>query len=226
MFSDFHTHSLLSDGVLLPAELIRRAQVKGYTLLGISDHASASNLEIIIPALRREAELFARFMPDIRVLVGVELTHVPPESIPELAREAKALGADYVNVHGESPVEPVPPGTNAAALRCDAVDLLAHPGLLTAEDAAAAAARGIFIEITSRGGHSLGNGRVVAVGRAAGVRFLINSDSHAPNDLHTPAFARTVGLGAGLSEAELAIVMEQNPLAFLARLERKCGTPG
>ncbi len=78
MFSDFHTHSLLSDGELLPAELIRRAQVNGYTLLGISDHASASNLEIIIPALRREVELFARFVPDIRVLVGVELTHVPP----------------------------------------------------------------------------------------------------------------------------------------------------
>ncbi len=66
--------------------------------------------------------------------------------------------------------------------RCAAtqVDLLAHPGLLTPEDAAEAAARGIFIEITSRGGHALGNGRVVAVGRAAGVRFLINSDSHAP----------------------------------------------
>lgn len=218
MFSDFHTHSLLSDGELLPAELIRRAQVNGYTLLGISDHASACNLEGIIPALRREVALFARCVPEIRVLVGVELTHVPPASIAELARAAKALGADYVNVHGESPVEPVAPGTNAAALHCDDVDLLAHPGLLSMEEAAEAAARGIFIEVTSRGGHSLGNGRVVAVGRAAGVRFLINSDSHAPHDLHTPAFARTVGLGAGLSEAELAIAMEHNPPAFLARL--------
>ncbi len=218
MFSDFHTHSLLSDGDLLPAELIRRAQVHGYTLLGISDHASACNVETIISALRREVELFARYVPEIRVLVGVELTHVPPASIAELARAAKALGADYVNVHGESPVEPVPPGTNAAALRCDEVDLLAHPGLLSPEDAAEAAARGIFLEVTSRGGHALGNGRVVAVGRAAGVRFLINSDSHAPRDLHTPAFARTVGLGAGLSEAEVASVMEQNPLAFLGRI--------
>jgi len=218
MFSDFHTHSILSDGDLLPAELIRRAQVNGYTLLGISDHASASNIEMIVTALRREVDLFARYVPEIRVLVGVELTHVPPASIPELAQMAKALGADYVNVHGESPVEPVPPGTNAAAVRCPQVDLLAHPGLLTAEDAAEAAARGIFIEVTSRGGHSLGNGRVVAVGRQAGVKFLINSDTHTPRDLHTPAFARTVGLGAGFSEAELHEVMAHNPTLLLERI--------
>lgn len=225
MFSDFHTHSLLSDGELLPAELIRRAQVNGYTLLGISDHASASNMEMIISALRREVELFARHVPDIRVLVGVELTHVPPTSIAELARAAKVLGADYVNVHGESPVEPVPSGTNAAAVRCDDVDLLAHPGLLTVEDATEAARRGIFIEVTSRGGHSLGNGHVVAVGRQAGVSFLINSDSHAPHDLHTPDFARTVGLGAGFSEEELRQVMEHNPTAFLARLHAAARSP-
>lgn len=208
----------MSDGELLPAELIRRAQVHGYTLLGISDHASASNLEYVIFSLRREADLFQQHDVDIRVLVGVELTHVPPTAIADLARQAKALGADYVNVHGESPVEPVPPGTNAAALRCDDVDLLAHPGLLTMEDAEEAARRGIFLEITSRGGHSLGNGHVVALARAAGARLLINSDSHAPRDLHTAAFVRTVGLGAGLTEDELQAVTQQHPLALLERI--------
>ncbi len=42
MLYDFHTHTTLSDGVLLPMELIRRAIVNGYSALGISDHTSAS----------------------------------------------------------------------------------------------------------------------------------------------------------------------------------------
>ncbi|HEY3379163.1 MAG TPA: histidinol phosphate phosphatase domain-containing protein [Armatimonadota bacterium] len=218
MLADFHTHSFFSDGELLPAELIRRAHVQGYTLLGISDHASASNVEMLVAAVRRDVELFRQYLPELRVLVGVELTHVPPASIPALARAAKAYGAEYVVVHGESPVEPVAPGTNAAAVRCADVDILAHPGLLTPEDAAQAARNGVYIEITSRGGHSLGNGHVVAVGRAAGVAFLINSDSHAPHDLHTAEFVRTVGLGAGLDAAELEQVTERNPCQLLARL--------
>ncbi len=219
MLADFHTHSFLSDGELLPAELIRRAAVNGYTVLGISDHASASNLEMVISALGREVELFLRYLPDLRVLVGVELTHVPPASIDELAQQARELGADFVNVHGETPVEPVAPGTNAAAVRSAYVDILAHPGLLTADDAAEAARRGVFIEISSRGGHSLGNGHVVATGRRAGVKFLINSDSHAPRDLHTVEFARKVGLCAGLSEEELAVAMQDNPQLLLSRIE-------
>lgn len=219
MLADFHTHSFLSDGELLPAELIRRAAVNGYTVLGISDHASASNLETVISALGREVELFLRFLPDLRVLVGVELTHVPPASIDELAQQARELGADYVVVHGETPVEPVASGTNTAAVHSNYVDILAHPGLLTATDATEAARRGIFIEITSRGGHSLGNGHVVATGRHAGVKFLINSDTHSPGNLHTIEFARKVGLCAGLNEEELHTTMQENPQLLLSRIE-------
>ena len=36
---DFHTHTFLSDGELVPAEHIRRAEVHGYRVLGLSDHA-------------------------------------------------------------------------------------------------------------------------------------------------------------------------------------------
>jgi predicted metal-dependent phosphoesterase TrpH len=32
---DLHTHSFLSDGELLPSELVRRAKVKGYRIIGI-----------------------------------------------------------------------------------------------------------------------------------------------------------------------------------------------
>ena len=45
---DFHTHSFFSDGALLPMELIRRAHVSGYTVMAITDHASASNIEDLV----------------------------------------------------------------------------------------------------------------------------------------------------------------------------------
>jgi len=48
---DFHTHTLLSDGALVPAEHIRRAQVRGYRILGMSDHVDLATMEQIIPVL-------------------------------------------------------------------------------------------------------------------------------------------------------------------------------
>ena len=42
---DFHTHTFLSDGVLTPVELIRRAHVAGYRVIAITDHVGPGNLE-------------------------------------------------------------------------------------------------------------------------------------------------------------------------------------
>jgi len=205
--------------VLSPIELIRRCIVAGYTALGIADHCGASTLERFIRELRLDADLAARHW-NFRVLAGVELTHVPASSIAELAAQAKALGADHVVVHGESPVEPVEPGTNLAAASCPEVDILAHPGLLTLEEAAAAAHNGVFIEITVKEGHSLGNGNVVRVAQRAGAKLVLNSDTHLPGHILTPDFARCAALAAGLAEEELEEVLVSNPRELLARCQR------
>jgi len=88
-------------------------------------------------------------------------------------------------VHGETIVEPVLRGTNRRRDLCPDVDILAHPGFLTDDDARLAAANGVFVEISARKGHAFANGHVANVGRAAGVRFLVNSDAHTPSDLLT-----------------------------------------
>ena len=72
-------------------------------------------------------------------------------------------------VHGETPVEPVPAGTNHAAINAG-VDLLAHPGIIAEEDVKLAAAKGVALEITARKGHSLGNGRVAALPRSTAIQ--------------------------------------------------------
>lgn len=217
---DFHTHTFLSDGVLSPIELIRRAIVSGYSALGIADHCGAGTMARVIEETATEAELALRHW-NFRVFPGVELTHVPASSVAELAAEAKRLGASHVVVHGESPVEPVEPGTNRAAVSCPDVDVLAHPGLLTAEEAQIAAETGVFIEITAKDGHSLGNGRVAALAREAGADCLLNSDSHLPSHLLTPDFARTVALAAGVLEEELDTLLRANPEELIARIEAR-----
>jgi len=197
---DLHTHSIYSDGELIPAELTRRAAVAGYRAMAITDHGDLSNLDLILPRLCRvAADLGAAW--GLTVIPGIELTHVPPATIAEVAREARRLGAKLVLVHGETIVEPVAPGTNLAALQAD-IDILAHPGLLSAEEAALAAERGICLELTTRKGHSLCNGHVAKMALAHGAKLVVNSDSHSPGDLTSLDMARKIALGAGLSEEQ------------------------
>jgi len=213
---DLHTHSLFSDGVLLPSEQLRRAVVKGYGAIAITDHADASNLEDLLARLLNFARQQQGDFPLIFV-PGVELTHVAPQSIALLACRARELGAGLVIVHGETLVEPVAPGTNAAAVTCPDVDILAHPGLLTAEEARQAAANGVYLEITSRAGHCLTNGLVAQRAREAGAKLVVNTDTHAPADMMDQAIACRIAAGAGLTEEEVYAATVVNPQALVQR---------
>lgn len=205
---DYHTHSLLSDGVLLPSELIRRAEHIAYRALGITDHVDSGNMAEVIAQISRTCSDIGRHS-DMILLPGIELTHLPPAMLPELAGRARELGASLVIVHGETVAEPVLSGTNRAALSSD-IDVLAHPGLITAEDLRLALDRGVYLELSARRGHCLTNGHLVRMARELGaVRLLvIASDAHAPKDLLTEARRRAVGLGAGLTPEEFARVVE------------------
>src|SRR5512137_1986919 len=194
---DLHTHTLFSDGELVPAELTRRADRLGYRWLAITDHVDGSTLEQAIRGAVAAAAEVARYWK-IRVLPGAELTHNPPDLLPELIREARRMGARVVVVHGETLVEPVPEGTNAMAI-AGGCDILAHPGLITAREARQAARKGVTLEISARKGHCLCNGHVVAAALAAGANLTVNSDAHAPGDLIARETAERVARGAGLS---------------------------
>jgi len=220
MVFDFHTHTFLSDGVLLPIELIHRALQRGHRAIAVTDHVSPGRLGPVLEAAIADCQL-AEDHWDIRALPGVELTHLPPAAIAEAAAEARGRGAQLVVVHGETPVEPVPAGTNLAALRCLEVDLLAHPGPLDVELAGLAARNGIFLEISAREGHCLCNGAVAAAAREAGALLLVNSDAHRPGDLLTEDFARRVAAGAGLSESEVEGALVANPQALLSRIDAR-----
>ena len=203
---DLHTHSLLSDGELLPAELARRARIKGYKIIGISDHVDQTNIEPVTQSLLKLRNKM-RYHEGITILPGVEITHVPKVLIKEMIRFARKLGAYYVVVHGETLVEPVEEGTNKEAIEGGA-DIIAHPGLIREKDVALAKERGVLLEISSRKGHSLANGHVGAMARKIGARLIFDSDSHSPSDLITEHEARRVVLGAGLSREDFRTMQE------------------
>jgi len=198
---DLHTHSLLSDGVLLPSELIRRAYVAGYRALAITDHVDSSNIDSVIPETVAAVKAVA-VHTELKIIAGAEITHAPPALIGKLVSKARRLGARLVVVHGETVAEPVSPGTNRAAIEAGA-DILAHPGLISMEDMRKAKQKGVAIEITSRKGHSLSNGYVAKTALKVGADLIINTDSHAPEDLITRDFAAAILRSAGIPNKEV-----------------------
>jgi putative hydrolase len=215
---DFHTHSLLSDGLLLPSELVRRANVIGYRAIGITDHVDGSNISSVIPAIKEVSNDLNLYQSTF-VVPGVEITHAPVHQIPKLVAEARSMGAVLVIVHGESPVEPVAPGTNRAALEAG-VDILAHPGFLSLDDAVLARQNGVYLEITSRAGHSLTNGHVARVASEAGALLVIDTDSHEPRDLISRQRAVEILVGVGLTDDRAQDVLRNNE-RLLAKLRER-----
>ena len=212
---DLHTHSLFSDGVLIPAELVQRARTKGYEALAITDHADPSNLDWIISRIVRFCEDFNK-KSDFKVVPGIELTHVAPETIFSLTQEARKLGAKVVVVHGETIVEPVQAGTNRAALEAG-VDILAHPGLISKTEVLLAREKGTLLEVSYRKGHCLTNGHVAKLAKDVGAALILNTDAHGTEDLIDPIQALRVVLGAGLIEADWE-EMQSNARNLLERI--------
>lgn len=199
---DLHTHTFFSDGELVPAEHLRRVEVLDYEAVAITDHADSSNMDWIIPRIVQAAKDLNRYSKAL-LIPGIELTHVPPEMFADLTAKARKLGAIIVVAHGETPVEPVRPGTNRAAIEAG-VDILSHPGLITKEDAKAAAMKGVFLELSGRKGHSLTNGHVAKMAQETNALLAVNADAHGPGDFLTAKMAETVALGAGISAERYA----------------------
>lgn len=187
---DLHTHTLLSDGELLPSELVRRAEAKGYSAIALTDHVDSSNIDFVLPRLVKVCRILNESWK-IFSIPGVEITHAPLKEIRPLVMLARRLGAKIVVVHGETVSEPVIPGTNREAIEAGC-DILAHPGKITEDDAILAGKKGVFLEITARRSHGKTNKRVYGLAKKAGAEIILNTDSHSGSDLITDDGARAI----------------------------------
>jgi len=204
---DLHTHSLFSDGVLLPSELVYRAKVKGYTAIALTDHGDFSTIDFVIPRIKRIAAELGRHY-QLTVIPGIEITYVPPALIAKAVKAARKLGANIVVVHGETPAETVPPWTNRAAILSGA-DILAHPGHITEEEVKLARQKGIALEVTTRSGHNKTNRHVAQLAKKCGAKLVLDTDTHAPGNLLDAAKIKQVLRMSGLHETDFA-EMESN----------------
>jgi histidinol phosphatase-like PHP family hydrolase len=203
---DLHTHSLLSDGQLLPSELARRYEAKGYKAIAITDHVDVSNIKRVVSQILE----FTHKWPKNRIKVypGIELTHIPLEQFLPLAKYARAKGIKIIVAHGQTPMEPVIPGTNKKALHAD-IDILAHPGKITKEEVLLAKKKNIFLEITARKNHKSTNRHVLKMARKYGANLILNTDSHSPDNILSLSQLKQAGLKAGLTAQEITKIHSQ-----------------
>ena len=205
---DLHTHTLLSDGELLPSELVRRAQVIGYTAIALTDHVDSSNIDFVLPRIVKISKILNKDW-DIFVMPGVEITHAPLKVIPLLVKYARKNGAQVVVVHGETVMEPVIPGTNRCAIEAGA-DIVSHPGNIKEEDVILASEKGVALEITTRNSHSSTNGHVYALAKANKARLVLNTDSHSPKDLISDEDAKKFLTALGMDSSEIDTVFRNS----------------
>jgi len=203
---DLHTHSFFSDGSLVPSELVFRAKSKGYEAIAITDHIDMSNLDFVIPRIVKISSILTS-QYKMEVIPGAELTYVPPDLISQVAEECRKLGAKIILVHGETTVEPVPSGTNRAALLSN-IDILSHPGKINGEEVELAKKNSVFLEITSRKGHSLTNQHVGTLAKEKGAKLIFNTDAHEPEDLINDREALEVVKRAGMVKEDLELMFE------------------
>jgi histidinol phosphatase-like PHP family hydrolase len=193
---DLHTHTLLSDGELLPSELARRYEEKGYEAIAITDHVDTSNIKMVVPAIVG----FCKKWPKnrIKIIPGIELTHIPLEHFKPLIKYARKNGIRVIVAHGETVSEPVVKGTNKKALS-SGIDILAHPGFITVQDVELAKKKSVFLEITARKLHCATNGHVVKLAKQIGAKLVINTDSHSPEDILPIHILHKLALRSGLN---------------------------
>lgn len=218
---EFHCHSIFSDGSLLPAALVREAEVRGHSALAITDHVDASNLEAVLKALTK-FEKETRGQLPLKFFPGAEVSYVRPPFLAQYCRKARQNGARIIIVHGESPVEQVYPGTNHAAVKdAGLVDILAHPGNITEEDVILAAKNGVFLEITARKGHREGNRHVAEMARQFKAKCVVDTDCHNESDMITQEQAYALCKEAGMTDEEALQTVRDNPLELIKRIERR-----
>ncbi len=215
MRAELHTHSIFSDGELIPAELVRRAKVLGVNAIAVTDHVDMTNVEFVVRNVVKAAELTDS---EIKVIPGVEITHVPPSQMDKVIADAKRFGAEWIVVHGETVAEPVASGTNFQAAKNPDVDVLAHPGFITLDEMQIAKDNDVLIEITGRKGHNITNGHVASLARTVGAKMIVDSDAHAPEDLMSESDAYIVALGAGLTKEEADLAIQKTPFEAIKRI--------
>ncbi|MCG8531683.1 MAG: histidinol phosphate phosphatase domain-containing protein [Desulfovibrionales bacterium] len=212
---DLHVHTSLVTGKQTPAAAMRFAKAAGYRAIAFTDHVDATTMRHVLESLLPMVKTYSLYS-GIDLYAGVELTHVPPQLLPDTIAEARDMGAHIVTVHGETIADIVDEGTNLAAIEGGA-DYLAHPGLLSEQEAELAAEKNVLLEITAHPDHALTNGHVAKAAASAGAKLILNNGGSRGYDFINKDRRRAIALGAGMSKEQYQET-EHNSRMLISRM--------
>ncbi|MFE9040635.1 PHP domain-containing protein [Streptomyces sp. NPDC012421] len=216
---DCHLHSDWSDGGSPLEDMADAARVLGHHWAVLTDHSPRLTIAHGLSAEQLERQLEAvaavnsRMGPDFRLLTGIECDILDDGSLDQDADLLGRLDIVVASVHSRLRSEPGPMTARLlAAVRNPRVDVLGHctGRIITGRvrpqsrfDAeavfAACAESGTAVEINCRPERRDPPDDLLAQAAAAGCRFAVDTDAHAPEQLRwqSSGYARAARIGLG-----------------------------
>jgi len=198
--ADVHMHTTWSDGTLSVEELVDACAARGYTWMAITDHSKYMKFvngltEERLRAQRIEIEAAREKHPDMTILCGVEMDILPDGSLDyedEFLKEMDYVIASIHSKFDQTEEEIMQRLENAC--RNPYVSLIAHPtGRIIGRREGYAVNVDRLIELAAETGTALEmnanparfdlTASSLAKAKAAGVKILINTDTHRPEML-------------------------------------------
>ncbi len=231
---DLHTHTDLTDGIASLEDMVAAGHARGYAYYAVTDHApdlamQRMTLDRALEQRRQVAKLQQRY-PDMRLLHGTELNIAPDGSVDwpgDVLRDFDVCVASVHSHFGMTRDEM----TRRFITACENpyVDIIGHPttrkiGKRPPVDAdweavfRAAARTGTAMEIDSYPDRSDLPADLVRLGKHHGVKFSIDSDSHAIPHLGHQRFGIGIAQRAWLTTDDVINTWPlERLLAFLGR---------
>ncbi|MFI7447485.1 DNA polymerase/3'-5' exonuclease PolX [Nonomuraea sp. NPDC049714] len=231
---DLHTHTDLTDGIASLEDMVAAGHARGYSYYAVTDHAPdlAMQRMTLDRALeqRQQVAKLQQHYPDMRLLHGTELNIAPDGSVDwpgEVLRDFDVCVASVHSHFGMTRDEM----TRRFITACENpyVDIIGHPttrkiGKRPSVDAdwdaifRAAARTGTAMEIDSYPDRSDLPADLVRLAKHHGVKFSIDSDSHAIPHLNHQRFGIGIAQRAWLTTDDVINTWPlERLLAFLGR---------
>ncbi|WP_214846803.1 DNA polymerase/3'-5' exonuclease PolX [Exiguobacterium sp. s193] len=198
--ADVHMHTTWSDGTLSVEELVDACAARGYSWMAITDHSQYMKFVngLTIDRLRKqrvEIEAARKKHPDMTILCGVEMDILPDGSLDyedEFLQEMDYVIASIHSKFDQTEEEIMQRLENAC--RNPYVSLIAHPtGRIIGRREGYAVNVDRLIELAAETGTALEmnanparfdlTAASLAKAKAAGVKIMINTDTHRPEML-------------------------------------------
>ncbi len=222
---DLQMHSVWSDGAGTIAAMAEAAAQRGYKYIAITDHSKGLKIAggLDEAELRAQGAEIKSLRTDVQVLRSIEVNLSPSGAVDMEAEALAELDLVVGSFHSALRVKGDQTERYLAALRNPHVQILGHPrgriynfriGLeANWERVFEEAARlDKAIEVDSYPDRQDIDGELLVLARKASVRIAIDTDGHAPEQLHFAELGLATALQAGVEPGRIVNFMPQADL--------------